>query len=229
MEFRVDGNDAYPLIREKNDALKARGKLPGDDEDHQTSWRLFEVFGLFSGSRDRHITEFFPQFHAHGRHYGKTLGVDRFPLEKYVSDADTEYERMRRVARGEEPLPESLLDRTPGDHSMLVRILRAVEAESPEVYHATVPNTGQVENLEGGLCVECPVEFSRSGARPVQMGSLPPGIKANIDKAFLTTELIIDAAPPEPVSYWNEDVLIDAAAKRPGGSESTSQREEGSG
>lgn len=209
MEFRVDGRDAYPLIREKNEALKAQGKLPGDDEDHQTSWRLFEVFGYFPASRDRHITEFFPQFHADGRHYGKTLGVDRFPLEKFISDADAEYERMKRVARGEQPLPESLLDRKPGEHALLVCILRAMEKESPQVYHATVPNTGQVENLERRLCVECPVEFSRSGARPVPMGSLPPGVKANIDKAFLTTELIIDAALERDRSKFVQAIIID--------------------
>ena len=209
MEFRVDGKDGYPLIREKNDALKAQGKLPGDDENHQTSWRLFEAFGRFPGSRDRHITEFFPQFHADGRHYGRTLGVDRFPLEEYISGADTEYDRMRRVARGEEPLPESLFDRKPGDHSMLVRILRAVEAEPGEAFHATVPNTGQVENLARGLCIECPVEFSRSGAKPVPMGSLPPGVKANIDKAFLTTELIIDAALERDRSKFVQAIIID--------------------
>ena len=167
------------------------------------------MFGHFPASRDRHVTEFFPQFHADGRHYGKTLGVDRFPLEKYISDADTEYERMRRVARGEEPLPESLFDRKPGDHSMLVRILRAVEAEPREVFHATVPNTGQVENLERGLCVECPVEFSRSAARPVPLGTLPLGIKANIDKAFLTTELIIDAALERDRSKFVQAIIID--------------------
>ncbi|KKK76740.1 hypothetical protein LCGC14_2860590, partial [marine sediment metagenome] len=32
MEFRVDGRDGYPLIREKNESLKAQGKGPGDDE-----------------------------------------------------------------------------------------------------------------------------------------------------------------------------------------------------
>jgi alpha-galactosidase len=209
MEFRVDGKDAYPLIREKNEALKAQGKLPGDDEDHQTSWRLFEVFGCFPSSRDRHITEFFPQFHGGGRHYGKTLGVDRFPLEKFISGGDADYERMRRVARGEEPLPQSLLDRQPGQHERLVCILRAMEKQSPEVYHATVPNTGQVENLERGLCIECPVEFCRSGARPVPMGSLPLGIKANIDKAFLTTELIIDAALERDRAKFIQAIIID--------------------
>ena len=135
--------------------------------------------------------------------------MHRFPLEKYYSGADAGYEKMTRVARGEEPLPESLLDRMPGEHSMLVRILRAMEKQPPEVYHATVPNTGQVEDLPRGLCVECPVEFSRAAAKPVPMSSLPPGIKANIDKAFLTTELIIDAALERDRSKFVQAIIID--------------------
>jgi alpha-galactosidase len=209
MEFRIDGMDAYPLIRERNEALKAQGKLPGNDEDHQTSWRLFELFGYFPASKDRHVTEFFPQFHVDGRHYGKTLGVDRFPLAKFISDGETDYERMKRVAQGEDPLPEDLLDRKLGEHEILVCILRALASESPEVYHATVPNTGQVENMQRGLCLECPVEFSRSVARPVAMPPLPPGIKANIDKAFLTTELIIDAALERDRSKFVQAIIID--------------------
>ncbi len=34
--------------------------------------------------------------------------------------------------------------------------------------------------------------------------------------------------PPEPVSSWNENILIDAAAKRPGGSDSTPRQAKGS-
>ena len=209
MEFSVDGRDGYPLVRAKNEALKAEGRLPGDDEDHQTSWRLFELFGCFPLSRDRHITEFFPQFHADGRHYGKTLGVDRFPLERYVSGADAGHERMLRVARGEELLPADLVERKVGQQEKLVNIIRAMQGDRGEVFHATVPNTGQVENLERGLCVECPVEFSRSGARPVPMGALPEGVKANVAKAFLTTELIIDAALDRDRAKFVQAIVID--------------------
>ncbi len=213
MEFTVDGRDAYPLIREKNAALKAEGKLPGDDEEHQTSWGLFELFGYFPLSRDRHITEFFPQFHADGSHYGKTLGVDRFPLDYYVNGADADHERMMRVARGEEPLPKDLVERKVGQQEKLVNIIRAMQRDEPEVFHTTVPNTGQVENLERGLCAECPVEFSSAGARPVPMGALPEGIKANVAKAFLTTELIIDAALERDRAKFVQAIVIDGCVR----------------
>ena len=36
------------------------------------------------------------------------------------------------------------------------------------------------------------------------------------------------SSPPEPVASWNENILIDIAGKRPGGSDSTSQQGEGS-
>lgn len=209
MEFTVDGRDAYPDVRRKNEQLKAQGKLPGDDEDHQTAWGLFEIFGYFPGSRDRHITEFFPQFHADGRHYGKTLGVDRFRFEDYLEWAERDYQTTKRVAQGLDPLPEKLLKRKVGDGEQLVQIIRAMEKDAPEVYHVTVPNVGQIANLQAGLCPECPVAFSKAGAEPVDMGALPLGIKANVDKAFLTTELIIDAALERDRSKFVQAIIID--------------------
>jgi len=53
------------------------------------------------------------------------------------------------------------------------------------------------------------VAFSKRGATPVPLGPLPLGIKANIDKAFLTMELIIDAAMERNRTKFVQAIILD--------------------
>ncbi|MBN1670102.1 MAG: hypothetical protein JXR37_03670 [Kiritimatiellae bacterium] len=209
LEFRVDGRDGYPLIRARNEDLKKRGQMPGNDPDNPLAWELFETFGLFPASRDRHITEFFPHFFPAGRHYGKTLGIDRFSFEQCLRGNARRYAQMQRMAAGETDLPAALFHEVEGQHEQLVCLLRALRQPQPQTYHATMPNTGSIAGLRQELCLECPIAFSERAIEPVPIPVLPAGIKACIEKAFLTADLIVEAALERDRSKFVQALVVD--------------------
>jgi alpha-galactosidase len=209
LEFKLRGRDAFPLIAAKNCELIAAGKPPGNDPDAPLAWDLFEAFGYFPLSRDRHITEFFPHLHPRGEHYGKILGVDRFCFERWVVDMDATFERMRAMAHGESPIPDTLFHAKVGEREFALNILRALEERAPKTFHVTIPNRDQVENLRQGLCIESPVEFSSKGVKPRPLGAIPEGVRASVEKAFLTAELIVDAALQRDRRKFVQAIIID--------------------
>ena len=129
-----------------------------------------------------------------------------------LDDGDASFERTKALATSDKPLPETMFHKKVGDHEKLVCILNAFGQKIPEVYHVTVPNTGQVGNLARELCIECPVAFSRDVVEPVALPDLPLGIKANIDKAFLTTELVVDAALERDRTKFVQAIALDGWA-----------------
>jgi alpha-galactosidase len=53
--------------------------------------QLLQIFGGYPAVKDRHVSEFFPGFFPQGRHFGKTLGVDRFSFEDTIAGGDRIY------------------------------------------------------------------------------------------------------------------------------------------
>ncbi len=214
LEFTVDGKDAYPAIKEKNEQLKKMGKPAGDDPDHPLAWELLDLVGYFPLSRDRHITEFFPQFFARGRgtHYGRTLGVDRFDIEPYIQGADREFEQLRAMADATVPVPDSMFHAKVGEKGtaqLTLGILGALAQSRPRRFHVTVPNAGQITSLKKDLAVECPVDFCRKKVEPVRLGDLPTSVNAFIEHAFVTTELIVEAALERDRRKFIQAIVLD--------------------
>jgi alpha-galactosidase len=214
LEFLVDGKDGYSLIGEKNKELMAQGKPAGDDPDYPLAWELFELTGYFPLSRDRHITEFFPQFFSQGKgkHYGKTLGVDRFNIEPYIQGAARQFEELRAIGDGKVPVPDTMFHEFVGEKGtarLAAGIIGALDQEETRRFHVNVPNTGQVANLKRDLVVECPVDFSRKGVAAFQLGNIPTAILSFIENAFVTTELIVEAAMERDRKKFIEAIILD--------------------
>jgi alpha-galactosidase len=214
LEFLVEGKDGYPMIREKNEQIKKQGLPPGNDPDFPLAWELFELTGYFPTSRDRHITEFFPQFFApgKGRHYGKTLGVDRFKIEPYIQGAAEEFEELRAMGDGIIPVPDSIFHDFVGEKGtarLAAGIIGALRQPELKQFHPNIPNTGQVANLKRGLVIECPVNFSQNSVVPVQLGNIPTTILSCIEHSFVTTELIVEAAMERDYKKFVEAIILD--------------------
>jgi alpha-galactosidase len=212
--WTVDGEDGFPLIREKNRQLAREGKAAGNAPDFPLAWELFDLTGFFPLSRDRHITEFFPQFYAHGkgRHYGRTLGVDRFDIRPFIQGAAEEFEKLRAIGEGSKPVPNEMFHEVAGGSGtarLSYGILKDLEKEKPGIHHVNIPNTGQVANLKRDLVVECPVEFSKNGAVPIQLGAIPTSILAFMEHAFVTTELIVEASMERDYRKFVEAIILD--------------------
>ncbi len=186
-QMKADGEDARPMLRQ---AIERDG-LPRGNALRRA---LFEETGCWSVLNDRHLAEFFPQFHRDGLHPEGKLGVDLFSFESTIEGGDRGYAAMAAQARGEAALDETVFDRQLGEHEQLVSILRSLEGSGAGRYSVVVPNGGQVENLPRQASVECPAQVSRQGIQPEPVGEVPAFVQAAVGKALLTTELAVDAA-----------------------------------
>ena len=204
-EFAIDGGDARPALRQK---LLSAEPQPGE----HLRRALFLETGLYSVLNDRHLTEFFPQFHRTGEHPGGRLGVDLFSFEGTIAGGDKGYAAMADQAFGRAPLDESVLKRHAGEHEQLVSIFRSLERDAADRYSVILPNTGQVSNLPPGAPLECPADVSRAGMAPVQIGEVPAFLAAVVGKALLTVELAARAAIERSKQTFTEAIIADGSA-----------------
>ncbi|MDO8684471.1 MAG: hypothetical protein Q7N50_13430, partial [Armatimonadota bacterium] len=213
LKFEVDGKDAWPLVCERYAALEKEGKPYGDAPDDPLSWELFHVFGAFPAVMDRHVAEFFPQFHRSGEHYGKMLGVDRFSFEKTIERGDRRFAEMADQAFGKTPLPDNIRQRKLGEHEQLVEILNALREDAPKQYSVIIPNEGQVTNIAKGFAIECPALVSKDGIKPIHIGEAPTGVRATVEKALLTIELAVEAALERDKNKLLQALIVDGSVK----------------
>jgi alpha-galactosidase len=203
-EFTVDGEDAWPRVREKlESAPPARGEALRRE--------LFLKCGAYSVLHDRHLAEFFPQFHRDGSHPDGKLGVDLFSFEDCIAGGDRGYEAMADQAAGRVPLDESVLERQVGEHEQLVTIFRSLESSEAGRYSVILPNVGQVTNLPHEFAVECPAMVSRDGIVPERLGRVPPFVRAVVEKALLTVELAVDAALEQDKGRFLQALIADGS------------------
>lgn len=202
-------NQSEPLL-----ILPPAGGAAGDAPDKPFAWELFDLTGYLPLSGDRHITEFFPQFFSHGkgRHYGKTLGVDRFDIRPFIQGAAQEFEGLRAIGEGKVPVPDEMFHEVAGKRGtarLSYGVLTDLGRDEPGSHRVNIPNTGQVSNLKRDLVVECPVEFSKKGVEPIQLGNIPTSILSFIEHAFVTTELMVEAAMERDYNKFVEVIILD--------------------
>jgi alpha-galactosidase len=72
-------------------------------------------------------------------------------------------------------------------------VVEAIEMDRPAVIHGNVLNTGLIDNLPAGGCVEVPVLVDGGGFQPTHFGPLPPQLAA-LDAAHMYVhELMVEA------------------------------------
>jgi alpha-galactosidase len=211
VEVRIGPEDAMPKLRAIAEERIARALRPngGENLDNPFSWHLLQLFHAFPAVLDRHVTEFFPQFFAHGRYYGKTLGVDAFSFERTIAGGDRIYEEMRRDALSEEPLGEDYFRRIGGEHEQVTDIIEAIRMGRGTIYSANLPNTGQVPNLPTEAIVESPAVADVSGLRPIAQQPLPPGIAGTLATRFQWVETVVDAALERSREKFIQALVLD--------------------
>lgn len=205
VDMRVDGEDAMPRLRS---LLEHSEPEPGENLRR----RLFLETGLYSVLHDRHLAEFFPQFHADGRHEAGRLGVELFSFEETIARGDADYAAMAAQARGSEPLDRGVFDHQVGEHEQLVDILASLGGSRPHRYSMIMPNTGQVENLPRDWAIESPAEAYENGVHPVSLGRVPLFLEAIVTKHLEVIELAVEAALSADRRAFLEAIIADGSA-----------------
>ena len=213
-EFRVDGADAMPRLREiaAQRVSEAKGNPAAVAELSPFSWQLFLLFGAFPAVLDRHVVEFFPQFFRDGNYYGLTLGVDAFSFEETIAAGDREFAAMEKDASSPDPLPGQYHARGNGEHEQVVSIISSMREDSRWVYSANLPNMGQVADLPAGAIIESPAIATTRTLLPVVQPRLNPGIPGTLATRLLWVETIVDAALERRRDLFIQALVLDGFA-----------------
>ncbi len=203
-DFRLDGKDAWPMIRERVHRELAESPDPADVGNifYETptawhnpfAWELFDRYGAFAAAGDRHVVEFFPERFWAGEYYGKKLGIDAFSLPEILEWGENRYQGMRRQATGEEELDQSIFDRSGGEQEQLIAIIRSITFDSREMFSCNVVNRGLVPGLPDWSAVEIPGVATARGIRPIAVPDLGKPLTAILARRLTSVDLAVEAA-----------------------------------
>ena len=163
-------------------------------QENPFSWSLMHLFGAFPAVLDRHVSEFFPQFFAHGNYYGKRLGVDASSFNETIARGDRIFEEMRRDAESPGPLRGDYFERIGGEHEQVVEIIESIRTGAGRIYSANLPNTGQVPHLPAEAIIEAPAVADAFGVRAIAQRPLPAAIAGTLATRLQWVETTVEAA-----------------------------------
>jgi len=153
----------------------------------QVKFTLFKRYGILAAAGDRHLVEFVPGF-VRSPDTLFRWGVIRTPVAWRIERWTKAAQQTAAILAGEAPLEVA----PTGEEG--VNQMRALLGLGELVTNVNVENTGQIANLPLGAVVETNARFSRGELRPVQAGSLPPGVQPLVARHVANQELIVEAA-----------------------------------
>ncbi|HEX4812778.1 MAG TPA: hypothetical protein VFV66_08495 [Nonomuraea sp.] len=223
-DFRHNGRDAWPIVRERMERELAQPADPADIGSiwengkawhNPFSWEIFRRYGAYPAANDRHVVEFFPERWPSGAYYGKTLGVDAFSVPEILAWGEQRYQSMRAQAEGEASLDESIFERSTGEQEQLIAIIRSITFDSREMFSVNVPNRGTVPGLPDDAALEIPGVATARGLRPVSVPDLSAPLTSILARRLTSVSLAVEAAMTGSRDLAVEAVIADGAVTHP--------------
>lgn len=197
IDYRVNGKDVYPLLREA-------AKRPEVYNEEQVRFEMFRHLGYFSPEGSGHHSEYVAWFrkrpdliekyctHGTGNDPGYSLTPERRAInaKKRQEKLDQWMNEPVDLKRGLE-YAAYIFNAVFGDHTMFE-------------FNGNVRNFGLIDNLPWGCCVEVPVIASRKGLQAIHVGALPPQCALLNSISAQCEELAIEAVlqnDPEKVYH----------------------------
>lgn len=185
MELTRNGEDMYPLLREKM-------KLPEIYEQDPIRFEMMLHMGAFVTESSGHFSEYIPYFrkrpdlvekYTRPEYLGETgFYANNWPTWRREAD-----EWIGRMLLDEEEVP---LERGPEYASY---IIEAMETDIPAMIYGNVRNTGLVTNLMQDGVVEVRCLVNRDGVQPTYFGALPTQLAA-LDNVHMAVHDLVATA-----------------------------------
>jgi alpha-galactosidase len=189
-EFQVDRKDAYPKLRK---VVATNRKIYNEEIVRN---EMFLHLGLYVTESSGHNSEYnwwfrkrkdlIEKYCTHGT--GWNPGKYAYILDEYDRAAKTwKKQTSEWFAKG---APMSL----ERGHEYAASIINAYMGGAAFLFNGNVPNTGLIENLPYGACVEVPVVADRRGLNSIHVGKLPPQCAALNNVSVAVEEMAVEAA-----------------------------------
>ena len=189
VEFKRNGRDAYPAIRKAVERPKVYKEEIVRNE-------MFKALGYYVTESSGHNSEYNWWFRKRPdliKKYcidstGWNPGKYAYILDEYTKAARTWKQRVKQWFAEGAPFP---LER---GHEYAASIINAYMGGEMFKFHGNVPNTGLIDNLPQGVCVEVPVLADKRGLNAIHVGALPPQCAALNNVSVAVEEMAVEAA-----------------------------------
>ena len=195
-----DGNDLYPLIKERAAKKNANEKHPD-----MVRFEYIRRLGYYCTESSEHNAEYNPFFIKNK--YPELIEKYNIPLDEYPRrciNQINDWEKQREKLLNHENI-EHTRSREYGS-----RIIEAMVTNTPYKIGGNVLNTGLITNLPSEATVEVPCMVDRTGINPTYIGDLPLQLAAMNSSNIYPQLLTVEAA----VTH-NKETLYQAAMADP--------------
>ncbi|MEA3336251.1 MAG: alpha-glucosidase/alpha-galactosidase [Chloroflexota bacterium] len=208
LEFRRGKEDLYPLIWDAIERPEVCGEEPVRID-------IMKHFGYFVTESSGHASEYMPYFRKSPEMVNQVL-VPRFTDEinswydyartgGYLRHCLHRWEAFR--AEYEEIVASEA--ETERSHEYGSRIIEAIETNNPISINGNVPNTGLIDRLPEGCCVEVACLVDGSGVQPTHVRDYPAQLAALNRTNINVQELIVTASSSGCIEAVRHAVMLD--------------------
>jgi len=179
LEMRKNGEDLYPLFRERIGVLRKR---------FPATVKIFETYGYYLSPGDEHMSEFFP-----------FLLRNKKTMRRYhLKDMDVAWHRQRRIALIEDIKEElesagKILPSPLPPEEEAIDIIRSIANDERKEFVASLPNRNVISNLPDYSIVEAPINLG-AGIHQQPPVFIPVHLTLPLQASIIKDELVVGAA-----------------------------------
>jgi hypothetical protein len=167
LKFEKDGQDLYPAIKKVLNEKRA-------PDWNLVRYEIYKRFGYFVTESSEHFAEYTPWFIKRDR--PDLIEKFNIPLDEYITRCENQIAGWHQLRNDLLTSDKPIEVRRSHEYGSL--IIHSMETGQPRVVYGNVANTGLINNLPEGCCVEVPVLVDKSGLQPTKIGNLPPHLAA---------------------------------------------------
>lgn len=190
LKYEWNGQDAYPLIH------KAVTERPEVYNEEIVRNEMFLHLGYYVTESSGHNSEYNWWFRKRPDLIAKYCidgtgwnpGEYAYILNEYQRREGTWKDEVKKWFDQETPINLAR------GHEYAASIINAWRGGEIFSFNGNVANTGLIDNLPAGACVEVPVFVDRGGLHPVHVGPLPPQCLALNHVSVMVEEMAVEAA-----------------------------------
>jgi alpha-galactosidase/6-phospho-beta-glucosidase family protein len=196
VELRLDGEDAFPRLREyveTHPEVEPEGVSRSDpcfsfQDRAALKFELFKLLGVLPAAGDRHLAEFFPYFLTEQAGRGSKYGVTLTRIKHRQVLMEQAFQRADRLRSGQENVAM-----VPSVEAAS-RIIGALAGGDACTDVMNLPNAGQIAELPAGAIVETRAAVTRGAVTPEPVGALLPAVRTVLEHHVRIQEMIVEAA-----------------------------------
>jgi len=187
LDYKVNGKDAYPQIR----AAVNKPEIYNEEIVRNEMFLHLDYYVTESSGHNSEYNQWFrkrpdliEKYCTHGT--GWNPGIYAYILEAYQKREKTWKEDILRELGEEINLNRS--------NEYASYIFNACFGDGTiQKFNGNVSNTGLIENLPYGCCVEVPVYASKAGLEPIHVGPLPSHLATMVNVSARIEEMVVEA------------------------------------